>query len=52
MERECVDVVVERGTCIALLQSHVEWRENSWLVSVYSVVPGANLKGFCDVLLL
>ena len=48
----CVCVVVERGTCIALLQSHVEWRENSWLVSVYSVVPGANLKGLCDVLLL
>ena len=45
VERVCVDVVVERGTCIALLQSHVEWREYSWLVSVYSVVPGANLKG-------
>ena len=52
VERVCVDVVVERGTCIALLQSHVEWREKSCLVSVYSVVPGANLKGFCDVLLL
>ena len=45
-------VVVERGTSIDLLQSHVEWREKSCLVSVYSVVPGANLKWLCDVFLL
>ena len=50
--RLCVSVVVERGTCIALLQSHVEWRESSWLVSVYSVMPGANFKRVCDMLLL
>ena len=62
----CVNMVVERVTCIALLQSHVEWREKSWLVShtqlVRSIsfswlvsvhsVPGANLEGLCDVLLL
>ena len=55
-----VDVVVERGTCIALFQreelvgiSHTIGQVYIvWLVSVYSVVPGANLEGLCVVLLL
>ena len=36
-------VVEERGTSTGLLQSHVECRENSWLVSVFSMVAWCQL---------
>ena len=31
-------VVVERGTSIGLLQSHVEWKENGKSISLYILV--------------
>ena len=38
MKRVDVSVVEERGTSIGLLQSHVEWRDNSGSVSAYILV--------------